>query len=85
MDPKILLCIGSGVFVAHLAVFMIYFRITTDFPNPPPKPKPNFQFAEEIVKDQKAGGHIVNREFTVSTKLAPPGIYSGRPDRPITD
>jgi hypothetical protein len=83
MDLKLLLCIGSGVFVAHLAMFMIYFRITTDFTPPPPTPVP-FRFAEEIVKDAKTGGHIVNREFTVSTRLAPPGTYE-RPDKPVND
>lgn len=84
MNTKLLLCIGSGVFVAHMALFMIYFRITTDFPAPPPKVAPNFTFAEEIVPIER-GGKIVNREFTISTKLAPPGIYSGNPDKPVTD
>jgi hypothetical protein len=84
MDFKLLLCIGSGVFVAHMALFMIYFRVTTDFPAPPPKQAPNFRFAEEVVP-VRDGGKIVNREFTVSTKLAPPGTYGGRPDTLVTD
>ena len=83
MNTKLLLCIALGVFTAHMAVFMIYMRVTFD-PQPlPPRPKPNFRMAQEIVKDPKTGSKIVNREFTVSTQLAPPGTYVGRPDQPV--
>ena len=85
MNLKLLLCIGMGVFVAHMAVFMIYMRFTFN-PQPlPPTPKPNFKFAEEIVTDKKAGGKIVNREFTISTRLAPEGTYQGRADKPVAE
>lgn len=85
MNGQLLLCIGSGVFVAHMAVFMIYFRVTTTFTSPPPTPAPNFGFAEEVVPDVQNGGRIINREFTISTRLAPPGTYQNRPDRPVND
>lgn len=84
MNFKILLCIGSAVFVAHLAVFMIYFRMAFHFDPPKPTPRPNFRFAEEIVPE-KGGGKIVNREFTITTRLAPPGTYRGRADAPASE
>ena len=84
MNTKLVLCIAMGVFVAHLAVFMIYVRVTMK-PEPVlPAPKPTFKFAEEVVRNP-AGGKIVNREFTVSTRLAPPGTYKGRPEKPVNE
>lgn len=85
MNFKLILCIALGAFVAHLAVFMIYMRVTFK-PEPlPARPKPNFKLVQEVVADPKGGGRIVNREFTVSTRLAPPGTYRGRPDKPVNE
>lgn len=85
MNARIFFCIAMGVFVAHLAVFMIYVRLTMD-PQPlPPKRAPTFKFAQEVVHDPKTGVKIVNREFTVSTRLAPPGTYQGRPEKPLNE
>jgi hypothetical protein len=59
-----------GVFMAHLAGFMIYFTIRSrQLPPPPVQAKPNFKYAEEVVTDSKTGNRIVNREITVTTKL----------------
>ncbi len=79
------MCIGMGVFVMHMAVFMITMRLTFHPQPMPPKPKPTFKMAEEIVPDLEGGGRIVNREFTVTTRLAPEGTYKGRPEKPVTE
>lgn len=85
MNARIFFCIAMGVFVAHMAVFMIYVRVTMNPQPAPPKPKPNFKFAEEIVRESRTGAKIVNREFTVSTRLAPPGTYKGLPEKPVNE
>jgi hypothetical protein len=79
MNWKIVLCIAIGVFVAHLAIFMIIFRVHLDAHPPMPAPQPNFHVAEEKVTDPGTGEKLVHREMTVSTQLAP-GIYQGRAD-----
>jgi hypothetical protein len=77
MKLKLVLCIAMGVFVAHLAGFMIVFSIRSrQMPAPPSPPEPNFKFAEQIVKTSM-GERIVNREITVSTKLRNE-LYEGR-------
>jgi hypothetical protein len=82
MKIKLVLCIAMGVFVAHLAVFMMVFSVRSrQLPAPPPRPEPNFKFAEQIVKTT-AGDRIVNREITVSTKLRGE-LYQGL-DSPVT-
>jgi hypothetical protein len=85
VNPKIFLCIAMGVFVAHLAGFMIYFRLTMDPKPPPPTPAPNFRIAEGVRIDAKTGIKTVTREITVSTKLAPPGTYQGRADQSVSE
>ena len=40
---------------------------------------------EEVVADPKTGTKVVNREFTVTTRLAPPGTYKGRPENPANE
>ncbi|MEQ1862695.1 MAG: hypothetical protein ABMA13_22470 [Chthoniobacteraceae bacterium] len=84
MRANLILCIAMGVFVAHLAVFMIYVRLTFHPVAEPPTPKPTFKVAEEIVP-VRSGGRIVNREFTITTKLAPPGTYKGRGGKPVNE
>ena len=70
MNFRLLGCIAMGVFVAHLAVFMMVFRIrSTSGPTAPPPEPPNLRVAEEVVIDPKTKVKLVNREITVSTKL----------------
>lgn len=77
MNLKLLLCIGMGVFMVHLAVFMISFTYRTrQLPPPPPVPKPTLRIAEQIVIDPTTKEKIVNREITVTTKLRPE-LYRG--------
>ena len=60
-----------GVFVAHLAIFMLVARMRMDASLPAPRPKPNFHVAEETLVDAATGEKIVHREISVSTKLMP--------------
>ena len=79
MNAKLIGCILMGVFVAHLAVFMMIDRYRwMNRPAPAPTPVP-LSLAEEIVVDPKTGAKIVNREITVSTKLRPE-VYRGSGD-----
>ena len=71
MNIKIFLCIAMGVFVAHLAIFMLVARMRMDANPPVPPPKPNFFVAEETAVDPASGETIVHREIRVSTKLVP--------------
>jgi hypothetical protein len=70
MNLKLLGCIAMGVFVAHLAVFMMVFRVRTMGVSSGPAPAPpNLHVAEEIVVDPATKTKLVNREITVSTAL----------------
>ena len=71
MNFKIFLCIAMGVLVAHMAIFMLIARMRMDANPPMPPPKPNFHVTKETVVDPESGEKIVNKEFRVSTKLAP--------------
>ena len=67
-----------GVFMTYLAAFMIYFTIRSrQLPAPTPPPKPNFQYAEQVVANPETGDRVVNREITVTTKLRG-DLYKGR-------
>jgi hypothetical protein len=85
MNLKLLGCIAMGVFVAHMAIFMLIqqFRSWNEPPAVPPPP-PNFEMAQEVVVDKATGKKIVNREITVTTRLRPE-VYRGRPDQPATE
>jgi len=85
VNAKLFACIAMGVFVAHLAVFMIYMRVTFRPEATVPAPKPTFKVAEEVIPIRGGGGKIVNREFTVSTRLAPPGTYKGPAGKPVNE
>jgi hypothetical protein len=86
MNAKLLLCIAMGVFVAHVAVIMMVFSIQRRMEPPPPAPRPpNFKVAEGEFVDSATGSRIHVQEFTVTTRLAPPGTYKGRPDQPAAD
>jgi hypothetical protein len=59
-----------GVFMAHLAGFMVYFTIRSrQLPPTPMQPQPTFKYAEEVVTNPQTGDRLVNREITVTTKL----------------
>jgi hypothetical protein len=80
VNIKLLLCIAMGVFVAHLAVFMMIFSIRSrQLPAPPIPPPPNFKYAEQVVENRENGTRIVNREITVTTKLRGE-LYKGPSD-----
>ena len=71
MNARLWFCVAMGVFVAHIAVLMIWMQFQ---PRPPlRKPIPQeFIVREQAVVDPNTGEHVVVREFTVSTKLATP-------------
>jgi hypothetical protein len=70
VNVRLLLCIAMGVFMAHLAAFMVVFTIRSrQLPPSPAPPKPNFKYAEEVVTNPKTGDRFVNREITVTTRL----------------
>jgi hypothetical protein len=82
VNLKLLLCIAMGVFVAHIAVFMIIFSVRSrQLPPPPVPPPPNFKYAEQVVVNPKTGDRVVNREITVTTKLRG-DLYQGRSEEP---
>ena len=82
MNAKLLACIAMGVFVAHMAIFMLVQRVRTwNDPIPAPPPRPNFRSAQEEVVDPKTGEKMVHREITVSTQLRPE-LYQERPQPP---
>jgi flagellar basal body-associated protein FliL len=82
VNLKLLFCIVMGVFVAHIAVFMMFFTIRSrQMPSPPVSPPPNFKYAEEVVVNPKTRERVVNREITVSTKLRT-DLYQGRKEEP---
>jgi hypothetical protein len=86
MNAKLIFCIAMGVFVAHLAVIMLVFSIQQRMQPPPPAPRPpNFKVAEGEFVDASTGTRITVQEFTVTTRLAPAGTYTGRPDQPVVD
>lgn len=69
MTGRLLLCIGMGVFVAHLGIFMILDHLK---PKPPPPPPPTFKVRSQLVVDHATGEQTVYREITVSTRLGTP-------------
>jgi hypothetical protein len=67
---RLLLCIGMGVFVAHLGVFMFLSHLR---PQPRTKlPAQNFRVRSQLVVDRDTGEQTVYREITVSTRLGTP-------------
>ncbi len=71
MNLRLWLCVASGVLVIHIGVVMIWVNF-----QPRPKmrpPGPNaFHARSQGVVDPNTGESLVIREFTVSTRLAPP-------------
>ena len=72
MNAKLWLCIGMGVFVAHIAVLMIWMQFQPKPPLRQPDPQA-FQARAKAFTDPNTGEKAVIREFTVSTRLATPG------------
>jgi hypothetical protein len=83
MQFRLLLCIGMGVFVIHIGVFMLISHLR---PAPAYKlpPKPNFVSKSSTVVDPKTGEKTIYREITVSTKFAPTSP-TPPPDKPQLD
>ncbi len=82
MNAKLIGCILMGVLVAHVAVIMMVVRYRAMLrPPPPPTPVP-LRMAEEIVVDPRTGEKIINREYTVSTRLRAE-LYRGKDDEPV--
>jgi len=78
VNLKLLGCIAMGVFVAHLAIFMMVFRVRSmSQPSAPVPEPPNLHVVEEIVVDPATKTRVVNREITVSTKLRS-DLYQGK-------
>ncbi|MGB8167973.1 MAG: hypothetical protein WCF18_10815 [Chthoniobacteraceae bacterium] len=69
MTGRLLLCVGMGVFVAHLGVFMILDHLK---PKPPRPPENTFKVRSQLVVDHDSGEKTVYREITVSTRLGAP-------------
>lgn len=70
MNGRLFLCIGMGVFVAHLGLFMFLSHLR---PQPhTPVPHDNFKVRSQVVVDRETGEKTVYREITVSTRLATP-------------
>jgi hypothetical protein len=54
VNLKLLGCIAMGVFVAHLAIFMMVFRVRSmSQPSAPVPEPPNLHVVEEIVVDPR--------------------------------
>lgn len=70
MNGRLLLCIGMGVFVVHLGIFMILSHLRQA--GEAPKPQPNFIVHSQVVTDQGTGEKTVYRQITVSTRLGTP-------------
>ena len=69
MNLRLLLCIGMGVLVVHIGVVMILAQLRA---RSQPKPfKPNFFTKETRSFDPETGETTVQREITVSTRIAP--------------
>jgi hypothetical protein len=82
MNLKLVGCIAMGVFVAHLALFMMIFGIRSRSEGSTRLPEaPNLRIAEEVVVDPATKVKTVNREITVSTKLRTE-LYRERNDSP---
>jgi len=69
VNGRLLLCIGMGVFVIHLGIFMILSHLRGQ---PPPPTPPNFKVRSQVLVDRETGEKTVYRDITVSTKLGTP-------------
>ena len=80
MNFRLLLCIGMGVFVAHIGAFMFLAQLRPK-PKVTPLPKPNFSAKATVVVNAETGEKTIYREITVSTKFAP-GASTPPPHEP---
>jgi hypothetical protein len=69
MQFRLLFCIGMGVFVAHIGIFMLISHLRAPAYRPPPRP--NFVSKSTTVVNPKTGEKTIYREITVSTRFAP--------------
>jgi hypothetical protein len=70
VNLRLLFCIGMGVFVTYLGIFMLIRQFRTE-PIPVSPPRPNFSARSATTVDPVTGEKTVYREITVSTKFAP--------------
>jgi hypothetical protein len=84
VNIKLWLCVAMGVFVAHIAVLMIWKQFQ---PKPPPvKVNPQaFKYQEKAFTDPDTGEKALVREFIVSTRLATPATETPAPATPAPE
>lgn len=80
MNARLLLCIGMGVFVAHLGVFMFLSHLR---PEPPKPPGPNFKVRSQTVVDHETGEKTTYREITVTTRIGTPAPALSPAAKPV--
>jgi len=74
MNARLIACIAMGVFVMHIGVIMLLTHLRPQ-PKLKPLPKPNFIVRTEVViVDPATGEKTIEREITVTTKLAEPRL-----------
>lgn len=72
MNARLLACIAMGVFTAHIGIIMLLAHLRPKVRVEPPLPR-NFKSSAEIVAvDPVTGTKTVERQITVTTKLADP-------------
>ena len=71
MNFRLWLCVAMGVFVVHIAVFMLWVNFQPRPKLRPPSPQ-EFKARAVAVTDPNTGEKFIVREFTVSTQLATP-------------
>lgn len=79
MNFRLWCCVASGVLVIHIGVVMLWVNFQ---PRPKLRPRPDaFKARAQAVVDPNTGEKVVIREFTVSTRLAPPEELEKAADR----
>lgn len=71
MNLRILACIAMGVFTTYIGVVMLISAAHRKPRIDPPLPR-NFGSVATVIVDEKTGEKVVEREFTVTTKLLDP-------------
>jgi hypothetical protein len=83
MNLKLIGCIAMGVFVAHLAIFMMIFGVRSRSARSTPPPEaPNLRICGRSRGGPCHQGEDVNREITVEYEIAFRGVPAERSDPP---